>query len=49
MTALPLQWTEAAQAIERANRILLVTHFHPDGDAIGSLLGLANALWARGK
>ncbi len=49
MTALPLQWNEAAQAIERANRILLVTHFHPDGDAIGSLLGLANALWARGK
>lgn len=49
MTALPLQWTEAAQAIERADRILLVTHFHPDGDAIGSLLGLANALWARGK
>jgi phosphoesterase RecJ-like protein len=28
---------------------LLVTHLSPDGDAIGSLLGLANALIERGK
>lgn len=49
MTTLTTQWNEAAQAIDTAQRILLVTHIHPDGDAIGSMLGLANALWARGK
>ncbi len=43
------QWDAAAEAIAAANSILLVTHVNPDGDAIGSLLGLANALWARGK
>ncbi|MFN8528210.1 MAG: bifunctional oligoribonuclease/PAP phosphatase NrnA [Anaerolineae bacterium] len=43
------QWSEAAQAVNSAQRIVLMTHFHPDGDAIGSLLGLANALWARAK
>jgi phosphoesterase RecJ-like protein len=32
-----------------AERILLVTHLQPDGDAIGSLLGLAMALRACGK
>jgi phosphoesterase RecJ-like protein len=42
-------WTAATEAIDRANSILLVTHLSPDGDAIGSLLGLANTLLARGK
>ena len=32
-----------------ANRILVVTHVRPDGDAIGSLLGLGLALQAVGK
>lgn len=44
-----LQWSEATAAIDNAPSILLVTHLHPDGDAIGSLLGLANALRERGK
>jgi bifunctional oligoribonuclease and PAP phosphatase NrnA len=35
--------------IERAGRILLVTHVGPDGDAIGSLLGLGSLLKAQGK
>lgn len=42
-------WTEAYEAIQRAQTILVVTHVSPDGDAIGSLLGAANALRALGK
>jgi bifunctional oligoribonuclease and PAP phosphatase NrnA len=49
MTTNKLQWSEAAQAVESASSILLVTHVSPDGDAIGSLLGLTNALRERGK
>lgn len=44
-----IQWAEATQAVDAANSILIVTHISPDGDAIGSLLGLANALRERGK
>lgn len=42
-------WTEATQAVEAAETILVVTHIGPDGDAIGTLLGLVGALRARGK
>ncbi|MDX1994411.1 MAG: bifunctional oligoribonuclease/PAP phosphatase NrnA [bacterium] len=61
MTTAPTQnsmnWTEsvreAAQqaeaAVQSAASILVVTHVSPDGDAIGSLLGTANALRAMGK
>jgi phosphoesterase RecJ-like protein len=45
----PTNWPEAARAIDAAASILLVTHVNPDGDAIGSLLGLAAALRARGR
>jgi phosphoesterase RecJ-like protein len=48
MTTL-MNWTEANAALERANSIILVTHVSPDGDAIGSLLGLMHALRERGK
>lgn len=44
-----VEWEKAAAALETAGRMLLVTHVHPDGDAIGSLLGLQNALRERGK
>ncbi len=43
-----LNWTEATGAVDSAKSILLVTHISPDGDAIGSLLGLGNALRERG-
>lgn len=43
------QWTEAVQAVRDAERILLVTHVSPDGDALGSMLGLGNALRQMGK
>lgn len=35
--------------LEQAERVLLLTHVNPDGDAIGSLLGAAHALRALGK
>jgi phosphoesterase RecJ-like protein len=37
------------ELIQSARRILLVTHVAPDGDAIGSLLGLALLLREQGK
>jgi phosphoesterase RecJ-like protein len=33
----------------KANKILIVTHLRPDGDAIGSLLGIGLALQEAGK
>ncbi|MBK8026436.1 MAG: bifunctional oligoribonuclease/PAP phosphatase NrnA [Chloroflexi bacterium] len=42
------EWERATAAVDAASSILLVTHVSPDGDAIGSLLGLANALRQRG-
>lgn len=36
--------TTIRQMLERAQRILLTTHIRPDGDAMGSLLGLGLAL-----
>lgn len=35
--------------IAAANRILILTHVNPDGDAIGSMLGVAHVLRAFGK
>jgi phosphoesterase RecJ-like protein len=37
------------EIVERGERFLLVTHMNPDGDALGSELGLARFLLARGK
>ncbi|MGC8837127.1 MAG: DHH family phosphoesterase [Anaerolineae bacterium] len=45
----PRQVEAIAGAIRRARRILIVTHVSPDGDAIGSLLGLGWALEGLGK
>ena len=36
-------------AIERANRIVITAHHNPDGDALGSTLGLWHTLRNRGK
>ena len=44
MTLKQTNWTEATQAVEAAQSILIVTHLSPDGDAIGSALGLYNML-----
>lgn len=43
------QWQEAAQAIDAAQSILVVAHIAPDGDAIGSLLGISEPVRDLGK
>jgi len=40
---------DAAQAIQESNSIVLACHVNPDGDALGSLLGLALSLRPLGK
>lgn len=42
-------WAEATRSVNVATSILVVTHVKPDGDAIGSLLGLTLALREQGK
>jgi phosphoesterase RecJ-like protein len=44
-----MTWTEVYDTLMAAERIVVVSHPHPDGDAIGSLLGLTNQLRALGK
>lgn len=49
-----MMWTSAELAaarrrLERATTVLALTHYAPDGDALGSLLGLGLALRALGK
>lgn len=49
---MPVDETLAGQLAARlrpAQRVLIVSHIRPDGDAIGSLLGLGLALQAAGK
>jgi phosphoesterase RecJ-like protein len=48
LTSEELLATTRAQ-LQAASRILIVSHLRPDGDAIGSLLGLGLALQAAGK
>ena len=38
-----------AGILEEKSRIILATHVNPDGDALGSLLGLASILESKGK
>lgn len=45
----PIQWLEATEAVKQAASLLVVTHVSPDGDAIGSLMGLTLALREMGK
>ena len=41
--------TDVIHAIEAAKRIAITTHIRPDGDAIGSVLGLRRTLAAAGR
>ena len=41
--------TRAAKAIEGADVVALACHVNPDGDALGSMLGLHHALVAGGR
>ena len=44
MTLLPASLAEAADAIRGSKSIILACHVNPDGDALGSMLGLALSL-----
>jgi phosphoesterase RecJ-like protein len=44
-----LAWNELDRLIDTSHHVLLTTHVRPDGDALGSELGLAELLIARGK
>lgn len=44
-----LEWDKAAELVATAQKIAVVTHLQPDGDAIGSMMGLTMALRSRGK
>ncbi|GCE27774.1 phosphoesterase [Dictyobacter alpinus] len=45
----PTQFTQAMALIERAERIALLAHEHPDGDCLGAALGFAHILRQLGK
>lgn len=44
-----IDFAGATAAVQAAQKILIVTHVSPDGDAIGTLLGLTNALRQMGR
>jgi len=44
-----IDWTPLAQLIESYDRFLLTTHVRPDGDALGSEIGMAALLRQKGK
>lgn len=49
-TSLPeTQWESALSALDTSDPIALLCHLHPDGDALGSMLGLGIALRRSGK
>jgi len=49
MPILETSLEQARAAISNAHRILIVSHLRPDGDAVGSTLGLGLTLQAAGK
>ncbi len=46
---MPLDWSPFVALVDRHSRFLLTTHVRPDGDGLGSMLALADALRQRGK
>ncbi len=44
-----LDWTPLSDLIDRHQRFLVTTHVRPDGDALGSEVGLAGLLRQKGK
>jgi bifunctional oligoribonuclease and PAP phosphatase NrnA len=46
---MPIDWTPFVEFVRPHQRFLLTTHVRPDGDGIGSMLALAEALEALGK
>jgi len=48
-TAQEISALQAGDLIQESHNILIITHYRPDGDAIGSSLALASSLQALGK
>src|SRR5258708_1670611 len=46
---MPLDWTPFVDFARRHQRFVLTTHVRPDGDGLGSMLALADALERYGK
>jgi phosphoesterase RecJ-like protein len=46
---MPLDWSPFVKLVDAHQRFLLTAHVRPDGDALGSLLALADGLQQRGK
>jgi phosphoesterase RecJ-like protein len=46
---MPLDWTPFVEIVRDHRRFLLTTHVRPDGDGLGSMLALADALHELGK
>ena len=46
---MPLDWTPFVEFIRQPTRFLLLTHVRPDGDALGSQIGMADLLAQLGK
>ncbi len=42
-------YQKAAEALNNSQTLLLVSHIHPDGDAVGALTGLGSILLSAGK
>jgi phosphoesterase RecJ-like protein len=46
---MPIDWRPFVDLVRRHQRFLLTTHIRPDGDALGSMLALADGLTGLGK
>src|SRR5581483_3905490 len=46
---MPLDWRPFVEIVRRHQRFLLTTHVRPDGDGLGSMQALAEALRQQGK
>lgn len=46
---MPLDWSPFVELVRAHRRFLLTTHVRPDGDGLGSMLALADALESQGK
>ena len=44
-----IDWTPLGDSIETHDRFLVTTHVRPDGDALGSEVGMAGLLRQKGK
>jgi phosphoesterase RecJ-like protein len=46
---MPIDWTPFVEIVRPRRRFLMTTHVRPDGDALGSMLALADVLQQQGK